>query len=141
MVIGGNNSGRVEIAIGEVVPADSPAADDRRVKVNVTCRGFSAHDCEAWISAAAWARFGRELHALEASRRGEALLISQSPAGLRLRLHAWDHAGHIAVEGHVGGSHVVAGKMHETGLTFAFEVDAGLLAVIVRGFEALTGAV
>jgi hypothetical protein len=141
MIIVGNDSGRVEIAISEVMPADSPAPDDRRIKVTVRCHGFSAHDREAWISAAAWARFDRELHAVEASRRGEALLVSQSPADLRLRLYAWDHAGHIAIEGHVGGSRVVAGKMHEIGLAFAFEVDAGLLAVIVRDFEALTGAV
>jgi hypothetical protein len=60
---------------------------------------------------------------------------------LRLRLYAWDQAGHIAVEGHVGAYHTVADGMREVTLSFAFELDAGLLGETVRAFEALTIAV
>jgi len=140
MVIG-QGSERIEISVREVMRADSPAAGDRRIMASVTCREFSARDREAWVSAADWAQFDRELHALDQSRQGEARLVSQSPASLRLRLHAWDRAGHIAVEGHVGGYHSVAGRMHEIRLTFAFDLDSGMLGEVVRAFDALAPAV
>jgi len=140
MVIG-QGSEQFEISVREIMPVDSPAAGDRHVDVSVVCRQFSARNAGAWISASEWARFGRELHALERARRGEALLESQSPADLRLRLYASDRAGHIAVEGHVGAHHAVADRMREVKLSFAFELDAGLLGGAVRAFEALAIAV
>jgi hypothetical protein len=140
MVVG-QGSEQVEISVREVMPVDSPVPGDRHVDVSVVCRHFSARNCGAWISAPDWTRFGRELRALDKSRRGGALLVSQSPADLRLRLYAWDQAGHIAVEGHVGAYHTVAGGMREVTLSFAFELDAGLLGETVRAFEALTIAV
>jgi hypothetical protein len=140
-VVVGRGSNRVEMSVGEVMPAGSLAADDRRIKVSVTCGGFSVHDREVWVSAAAWARFDRELHALEASRRGEAQLVSQSPQDLRLRLYAWDSAGHIAVEGHVGKHLAAASRAHEIGLRFAFDMDSELLGAVVREFDALPPAI
>ena len=84
----GQGTEKIEISLREVLPADSPAAGDCHIDVSVLCRQFSTRTCDTWISASDWARFGRELRALEESRRGEALLDSQSPAGLRLRLYA-----------------------------------------------------
>lgn len=139
MVVG-QGSERVEITVREVMPADSPAAGDRRVEVNLTCRQFKAANVSAWISGGDWARFGRELHALEESRQGEAKLVSQSPADLSLRLYTWDRAGHMAAEGHVGGYHAVAAGMREIGLSFAFDLDAGRLCDLVRAFDALERA-
>jgi hypothetical protein len=122
MVVG-QGSEQVEISVREVMPVDSPVPGDRHVDVSVVCRHFRARNCGAWISAPDWTRFGHELRALDKSRRGEALLVSQSPADLRLRLYAWDQAGHIAVEGHVGAYHTVADGMREVTLSFAFEID------------------
>jgi hypothetical protein len=137
VMVVGQGSERIEISVREVMPAESQVAGDRHVDVSVVCRAFSAYNCDAWISAAEWARFGRDLRALEKSRQGEAQLLSQSPADLRLRLYTWDRAGHIAVEGHVGAYHAVANGMREVKLLFAFEMDAGLLSEAVLAFEAL----
>jgi hypothetical protein len=141
MMVIGQGSEQIEISVREAMPANSPVPGDRHVDVTVVCRQFSVRNCTAWISASDWTRFGRELRALEESRRGEALLVSQSPADLRLRLYAWDRAGHIAVDGHVGAYHTVADRMREVTLSFAFEIDAGLLGRTVRAFETLAIAV
>jgi hypothetical protein len=133
----GQGSERVEIILREIMPADSPAAGDRRVEFTLTCREFTAANVSAWISGDAWARFARELHALEELRQGEATLVSQSPADLSLRLYTWDRAGHMAAEGHLGAYHAVAAGMRPVELSFALDLDAGRIGDLVRAFDAL----
>ena len=131
MIIGDGDH-RVEITLQEVIPATALGAGDLRARVDVTSGSFTGSNPSLYIERAEWNRFSDQLNALERARSGEALLESDSPNDLRLRLYATDRAGHLAVEGHLGVYRYVADISREITLTFAFELDPSLLARIVR---------
>ena len=115
MILQGEQSS-VEIAVAHVeepVPGAS-AGGDVLVIARVRCLGFTG-ETDAWVPRPAWQAFVRALVELERRRQGEAVLEGVSPGELRLRFHAVDRAGHLAVEGTIG----VRGVANELRLDFS----------------------
>ena len=84
-----------------------------------------------------WNSFLGQLRMLDQSRQGEATLRGTTENDLVFRVHSSDKAGHMALEGHVGGTRYVGNQPSRIGLQFAFEFDAGTLADIVGAFGQL----
>src|SRR5262245_49693818 len=131
MVIGDGDH-RVEITVHEVIASPALGTGDVRAGVDVTSDRFTGSNPSLYIERAEWDRVADQLSALERTRSGEAVLESESPNDLRLRVYATDRAGHLAVDGHVGMYRYVADTSREITLAFAFELDPSLLPRIVR---------
>jgi hypothetical protein len=140
MVIGDGDH-RVEITVREVVAAPALGIGDVRAGVDVTSGPFTGSNPSLYIERAEWDRFADQLSALERTRSGEAVLQSESPNDLRLRVYATNRAGHLAVDGHVGMYRYVADTPREITLAFAFELDPSLLPRILRDVRLLQPAV
>jgi hypothetical protein len=103
--------------------------------VEVRWRGLQTQfnaQVETWILQEEWLQFSEQLHRLEESRKGSAIIKSISPKELSLSIHSIDLAGHVAIEGFVG----YRGVFGETSLSFApIEFDPSLLPDLVRQAE------
>jgi hypothetical protein len=75
------------------------AGDDVWVTITVVVDTFGTVTGGGFVARSDWGRFLEHLTALEASRRGEAVLASAHPQEFSLRIHASDSLGHMAVEG------------------------------------------
>jgi hypothetical protein len=138
MVIGSGDHW-VEVVVQEIISAPAIGVGDVRAAVNVASAPFAGSNPSLCIERAEWNRFADQLASLERIRSGEAVLHAESPNDLRLRIYATDRAGHLAVEGHLGVYRFIAGTSREVTLTFAFELDPGLLPRIVRDVRAVEG--
>ena len=135
MISIGDNVNRLELVFLGIVTSRSPDAGDLQIAAAARCGDFSGRTESAWVQAEVWVRFLESLRRLERERQGVADVASMSPTEFALRLGVVDRAGHLAAEGHVGTYAHVAGQLREVRLTYAFEIDAGQLASLVRDFE------
>ena len=87
---------------------------DYRLTVHLEVDDFRG-TTSAWIVDEAWQAFLRDLRALEATRRGSAILQAMSSDELRIEFRATDRAGHMAFEGWVGD----LGPVHTIKLQFS----------------------
>jgi hypothetical protein len=113
---------------------DSPSLQshgDARLTVRVRSAGFSG-DAAAWVSRSAIAAFGRDLAALNASLRGEAVLSSISPGELQLKVFSVSSRGHLAVQGSVEHQVVSENRDFRHSVSFGFEFENSQLELACR---------
>jgi hypothetical protein len=96
----GTNTHKVEIDFVEVT-GPGPREGDLRLVVSAQHADFSGR-ADAWVTAESWADFLRQLHALERTRRGAAVLEGIDPRELALIMEATDRAGHMSIRGSLG---------------------------------------
>lgn len=111
---------------------------DQHFEIAVVCGRYSASE-NVWIMPDEWKSFLRQLQTLEALRQGTARLQGVTEKDLTLIVRSIDTAGHMAIEGRIGGRRYVGGHPSEVGLEFGFEFDAGTLADIVQAFNMISG--
>ena len=110
-------------------------AGDVLVGLRVRLRNF-AGAAEAWVLRETWSEFLGQLRGLERDRRGEATLQSISPDELRVRLHALDRAGHMAVEGELTSYYGSAHRLEAVSLKFGtIEFDPTARPMLLRELE------
>ena len=127
-----NQADCLEIDLASQETDDLPSRGDAYMTIRVSSAGFAGHN-DLWVLASSLRSFCRALIALEADRRGEAVLESISPDELRLIVRSVDSRGHTAVEG-CTGYHVQqenSRPWHSVHFGFEFEPSQLLKAVAV----------
>lgn len=126
---------RISGANGATIDIDAAGDGDGdcHVTVAVSVEGF-AGTTTTFVVGDAWRGFVSQVVALDASRRGAAVLESVSPGEVRLTVRATDRAGHMAVEGSIG----VRDAFRKIALTFSpIEFEPTELPRIVRELRAM----
>ena len=111
--------------------------DDVHLVAEVFTGGFVGRNASVWASRPVWDAFLGNLHALARTRSGEARLISMSPADLEIRVHVYDRAGHVRVNGHVGDDVIWSDLTEVARVPFRIEVDPSTIVELVAAFEQL----
>jgi hypothetical protein len=111
-----------------------------RLSVAAVGYGFSGRTSSVWVSQTDLASFVAALSALEAARQGEAILLSQSPGELRLRLSSTDTAGHMRAEVTVSRIFRTRRQWETATTSFGFDFDPSRLPALLRSFQRLLGA-
>jgi hypothetical protein len=127
----------LHIQCRETVPPGQIGAGDVRLSVQLSAPGFTGVNEKVWVSREACRTFLTDLGAMETRRAGEALLGSANPGDLNLRVHVYDHAGHVRVVGHVGDYVVWADGGQSARIPFRIEIDPGMLASLLESFTSL----
>ena len=140
---------RLTLDLAEVdatgVASGSTCLPDLRLKVRLRSApqasrllAFSVTTDGIWLSGSDCAAFLHTLADLDRTRRGSAEISGQTPEAFRLRVAAADSAGHIIVEGHVGGSFLGPPLNHvQTTVGYGIEVDPTVLPRLVADISTL----
>jgi len=119
------------------IDAAQPVDPDVLLNVSFHVSGFSGAD-QSWVARRDWDGFLADLCALEASRRGAALLAGANPEEFQLRFYTYDSVGHTAVDGMLarknGGSLGEFGARIEFGMPF----EPDQLLSVLREFQGYT---
>jgi hypothetical protein len=127
----------IDFTVVEVGETDYDRGDIR-LRVRVSSIGFRGDYEHVWIRAEEFARFIKELDAVERDRTGMATLSSMSPNDLELRIRIRDSAGHLSVEGYLGRfSYGVTGVPVEARIGYSIDLDPGLLAGVREELKGL----
>jgi hypothetical protein len=116
---------------------DTNRNGDQHFEIAVVCGRYSASE-NVWIMPDEWKSFLRQLHTLEGLRQGTARLQGVTEKDLTLIVRSIDIAGHMAIEGRIGGRRYFGGHLSEVGLEFGFEFDAGTLADLVKACNTIS---
>lgn len=133
--IPGEAGERITVEAVSFVPDDLPTPGDAELAVEVAARGFAGRNPSVWVDRRVLDAFLAALRVLEATRRGEAELVSMSPGKLALRFRSVDRAGHIQVE-----CDLYAGFLTQTGwaanrVSVVFDLPGEMMPGVLAAFE------
>ena len=111
--------------------------DDVYLIAEASTKGFVGRNTSVGVSRRSWDAFIADLQTLEATRTGEARLISMSPADFELQVRSYNGARHIRVAGFVGDYVISRDVTDVARVPFRIEIDPSTLAALVTAFEQL----
>ena len=108
-----------------------------RLSVAAVGHGFSGRTSSVWASQSDLENFVAALATLEAERKGEAVLVSQSPGELNFRLSSTDAAGHMRADITVSRFFCTRRQWETATISFGFDFDPSRLPPLLRDFRRL----